>query len=106
VLILARCTSSFAHQLPIPRRTGQQRTISICQYVEGDFAFKGRYFHNLQADEKERILNYPLMVYACSGPDSESIDHPKLHLDTKEWDDSTFSAWHHRRHHHRPTRWD
>src|SRR5436305_13653299 len=27
---------------------GQQRTISICQYVDGDFAFQGRYFHNLQ----------------------------------------------------------
>lgn len=35
-----------------------------------------------------------------------AIDHPKLHLDTKEWDDSTFSAWHHRRHHHRPMRRD
>src|SRR5680860_40348 len=32
---------------------GQQRTISICQYIDGDFAFKGRYFHNLQSDEKE-----------------------------------------------------
>jgi len=27
---------------------GQQRTISICQYVEGDFAHRMRYFHNLQ----------------------------------------------------------
>ena len=27
---------------------GQQRTISICQYVNGDFAFNFRYFHNLQ----------------------------------------------------------
>ena len=41
---------------------GQQRTISLCQYVHGDFAYKGRYFHNLQSDEKERILVYPLMV--------------------------------------------
>src|SRR5947209_14800691 len=37
---------------------GQQRTISVCQYVEGDFAFKGRYFHNLQEDEQNRILDY------------------------------------------------
>src|SRR5690606_26657396 len=37
---------------------GQQRTISISQYVEGDFAFKNRYFHNLQKDEQEQILNY------------------------------------------------
>ncbi len=53
---------------------GQQRTISICQYVEGEFAFKSRYFHNLQADEKEQILNYKLMIYLCSGTDSEKLD--------------------------------
>ncbi|MGO1230551.1 GmrSD restriction endonuclease domain-containing protein [Glutamicibacter arilaitensis] len=53
---------------------GQQRTISICQYVEGDFAVKGRYFHNLQVDEKEQILNYELMVYLCSGTDSQKLD--------------------------------
>ncbi|CAN5262716.1 hypothetical protein BH09ACT3_BH09ACT3_08690 [soil metagenome] len=53
---------------------GQQRTISICQYVTGEFAFQGRYFHNLQADEKERILNYDLTVYQCSGTDSEKLD--------------------------------
>lgn len=53
---------------------GQQRTISICQFVEGDFAFKDRYFHNLQKDEKEKILDYKLMVYLCSGTDSEKLD--------------------------------
>ena len=53
---------------------GQQRTISICQYVEGDFAFKGRYFHNLQSDEQKQILDYNLMVYLCSGTDSEKLE--------------------------------
>lgn len=53
---------------------GQQRTISICQYVNGDFAFQDRYFHNLQDDEKEQILKYPLMVYHCSGKDSERLE--------------------------------
>lgn len=53
---------------------GQQRTISICQYVEGDFAFNQRYFHNLPADEQERILDYELMVYLCSGTDSEKLE--------------------------------
>lgn len=52
---------------------GQQRTISICQYVNGDFAFDMRYFHNLQDDEKEKILNYELQVYICSGTDSEKL---------------------------------
>lgn len=53
---------------------GQQRTISICQFVEGDFAFKSRFFHNLQKDEQEQILNYKLMVYLCSGTDSEKLE--------------------------------
>ena len=52
---------------------GQQRTISICQYVEGDFSFNQKYFHNLQNDEKEKILNYELMIYFCKGSDSEKL---------------------------------
>src|SRR5690554_1261494 len=53
---------------------GQQRTISICQYVNGDFAYFFKYFHNLQKDEQEQILNYKLMVYLCSGTDSEKLE--------------------------------
>lgn len=57
---------------------GQQRTISIAQYVEGDFSFNNKYFHNLQEDEKERILNYKLMIYLCSGTDSEKLEWFKI----------------------------
>lgn len=53
---------------------GQQRTIAICQFVNGDFAFGDRYFHNLQKDEQEQFLGYKLMVYLCSGADSEKLD--------------------------------
>lgn len=53
---------------------GQQRTISICQFVEGEFAFESRYFHNLQKDEREQVLAYGLQVYLCSGTDSEKLD--------------------------------
>lgn len=53
---------------------GQQRTISICQYINGDFAYQNRYFHNLKNDEKEQILNYKLMVYVCSGTESEKLE--------------------------------
>ncbi len=53
---------------------GQQRTISICQFVEGDFAFDNRYFHNYHNDEQEQILSYKLMVYLCSGTDSEKLE--------------------------------
>ena len=53
---------------------GQQRTISICQYVSGEFSFKDRYFHNLQKDEQEQILNYKLMIYFCEGTDKEQLE--------------------------------
>jgi hypothetical protein len=53
---------------------GQQRTISICQYVNGDFAFKNKYFHNLKDDKEEQILNYKLTIYLCSGTDSELLE--------------------------------
>lgn len=53
---------------------GQQRTISIAQYVNGDFAYKERYFINLQDDEKEKLLNYKLMIYLCNGEPSEKLD--------------------------------
>lgn len=51
---------------------GQQGTISICQFVEGDFAYKDRYFHTLN-DEQAQILNYKIMAYICSGTDSEKL---------------------------------
>jgi hypothetical protein len=53
---------------------GQQRTISIGQYVNGDFSFESRYFHNLRDDEKEKILNYKLMVYLCSGTETQKLE--------------------------------
>ena len=57
---------------------GQQRTISIAQYVNNDFSidFNGRtaMFHNLMKEEQEQILNYELMVYFCKGNDKEKLD--------------------------------
>ncbi len=53
---------------------GQQRTISICQYVNGEFSLNSRAFHNLTRTEQEQILNYPLMIYICKGNDKEKLD--------------------------------
>tara|TARA_B100000029_G_C17514147_1_gene937422 strand:+ start:495 stop:1586 length:1092 start_codon:yes stop_codon:yes gene_type:complete len=57
---------------------GQQRIISICMYVNGDFSIlvngKNLAFHNLQDDQKKQILNYKLTVYFCSGSDSEKLE--------------------------------
>lgn len=53
---------------------GQQRTISFCQYLNGDFSFDGKYAHNLTADEREKIENYELLIYICEGTDKEKLD--------------------------------
>lgn len=53
---------------------GQQRTISICQYVNNDYSINGLAFHNLPKDKKEEILDYELMVYFCEGTDSEKLE--------------------------------
>lgn len=57
---------------------GQQRTLSICQYVNGDFSIndsdgKPHYFHTLKDDMKELILDYKLMVYFCEGSETEKL---------------------------------
>ena len=53
---------------------GQQRTISICQYIHKEYSIDYQYFHNLTKDEQEQILNYPLMIYICEGTDKEQLD--------------------------------
>ena len=53
---------------------GQQRTISVAQYVNSDFSVDGLYFHNLPSDKADQILNYELMVYVCTGMESEKLD--------------------------------
>lgn len=53
---------------------GQQRTLSICKYINSEFSFKDLYFHNLEEDEKERILDYELTIYVCEGTDSEKLE--------------------------------
>lgn len=58
---------------------GQQRTISICQYVVGFFSVefekdKPLYFHSLPANIQEKILDYKLTVYQCTGTESEKLD--------------------------------
>jgi len=57
---------------------GQQRTISFCQYVNGDFSIPvdghPMAFHNLSKTLQDQILDYTLMVYFCSGSDQEKLD--------------------------------
>jgi hypothetical protein len=55
-----------------------QRTISVCQYVNGDFsvARDGHQlaFGNLHDDQQQQILDYKLMVYVCTGDESEKLE--------------------------------
>ena len=57
---------------------GQQRTISIAQYVNGDFSVNHMGFDNLTDTEREQILNYKLMIYICEGTDKEKLDWFKI----------------------------
>jgi hypothetical protein len=53
---------------------GQQRTISICEYLSDNFSINNKFFATLANDEQEQILNYELMVYFCEGTDSEKLE--------------------------------
>ncbi|SHG62053.1 HNH endonuclease [Flavobacterium micromati] len=53
---------------------GQQRTISICEYVTGSYSLNSMYFNNLTDVEQNQILDYKLMVYFCEGNDKEKLD--------------------------------
>lgn len=53
---------------------GQQRTLSVCKYVSGDFSIDEKYFHNLTDDQQDQILDYELTVYVCEGPESEKLE--------------------------------
>ena len=56
---------------------GQQRTISLCEYVDGSFSVDDKYFYNLPSDVKGKILDYQLFVYVCDGTDSEKLTGSK-----------------------------
>lgn len=57
---------------------GQQRTISICEYVDGAYSINARAFHNLTVTEQNHILDYKLLVYFCTGNDKEIQDWFKI----------------------------
>ena len=56
---------------------GQQRTISLMEYIDGNFSIKyegnSMTFYNLPQDVQERILDYELFIYVCDGTDSEKL---------------------------------
>lgn len=53
---------------------GQQRTISICQYITGVFPYMFKFFENVTDPvERAKVLDYKLTIYVCSGTDTEKL---------------------------------
>ena len=53
---------------------GQQRTISIAQYVTSIFSVDDLYFHNQPLEVQDQVLDYDLMVYVCAGTHRDKLD--------------------------------
>lgn len=57
---------------------GQQRTISVCEYLDNSFSVDEKFFGNLPQDIQDKILDYELFVYVCDGTDSEKLEWFKI----------------------------
>ena len=58
---------------------GQQRTLSLCNFVENAFSITQdngmpASFDNLTLAEQNRILDYKLFIYVCEGNDKERLE--------------------------------
>lgn len=61
-------------ECPYEVMDGQQRTLSICQYVAGKFSYEFKNFSNQPADIRQRILDYKLTIYVCEGEESDKLE--------------------------------
>ena len=61
-------------ECPYEVMDGQQRTLSLCDYVAGKFSVDFKGFFNLTPDLQKRILDYRLTVYLCEGEASEKLE--------------------------------
>lgn len=62
---------------------GQQRTISVCQFVNSVFSTKNfggvtKYFHNLSPLERKQVLDYEFTIYVCEGTVEEKLEWFKI----------------------------
>lgn len=53
---------------------GQQRTLSICKYVNGAYSIDNQYFNNLTLDERTAIMDYKLSIFICTGTEREKLE--------------------------------
>ena len=61
-------------ECPYEVMDGQQRTLSLCEYVAGKFSYDFKNFFNQPADIQKKILDYKLTVYVCEGEESEKLE--------------------------------
>ena len=61
-------------ECPYEVMDGQQRTLSLCDYVAGNFSFDFKNFFNQPADIRKKILDYKLTIYVCEGEESEKLE--------------------------------
>lgn len=61
-------------ECPFEVMDGQQRTLSLCNYVQGNFSVDFLNFFNQPADIQKRILDYKLTIYVCEGEASEKLE--------------------------------
>lgn len=61
-------------ECPYEVMDGQQRTLSLCEYVANKFSYGYKAFVNQPPDIQARILAYPLTVYVCEGEPSEKLE--------------------------------
>lgn len=61
-------------ECPYEVMDGQQRTLSLCDYVAGKFSFDFKNFFNQPADIRKKILDYKLTIYVCEGEESEKLE--------------------------------
>ena len=61
---------------------GQQRSISICQYVNKDYPIRidgnDKFFHNLTPEQQEEILDYEMDINICEGTEEEKLEWFKI----------------------------
>jgi len=60
-------------ECPYEVMDGQQRTLSLCEYVDGKFSYDFKNFFNQPADIQKKILDYELDIYVCEGTPSEKL---------------------------------
>lgn len=61
-------------ECPYEVMDGQQRTLSLCEYVAGAFSYDFKNFFNQPGDIQKKILDYKLTVYVCEGEPSEKLE--------------------------------